>query len=308
MIVVFGSLNVDMVMKTEKLPHPGDTVLCPSYDMIAGGKGANQALAASRAGAKVHLFGRVGKDGFGKIALSELASSSVILEGVAKLDQATTGCATICVDRKGENIIVVASGANAHAREKDIPDSILSSQTTVLLQMETSAEENWQLIRRAKKRGARVILNLAPAQPVPVDVLESLDILVLNEGEASLLALYLGFEVISPKAAVRQIVSNFDIICIVTLGKEGVLLCTPEGTWAVPGMEIEAVDTTGAGDDFTGVFAAGLDAGLDILDALHRATVAGGLTCLKKGAQPSLPFEQDIESNLQKVQLPRRIA
>lgn len=308
MIVVFGSLNMDMVMRVEKMPHPGETVLSPSYRLVAGGKGANQAVAAAKAGASVKLFGKVGDDEFGRLVVDSLKQSTVDLTGVSTSKDSSTGCATICVDTQGENMIVVASGANLAAREADIPDFLLSKDTTLLLQMETPVEENWQLIRRAKKFGARIILNLAPAHNVPHAILQSLDVLIMNQVEATLLALHLGFDVISPTVAARRIAANFGIICVVTLGKQGAITCSPAGTWEVKAMDIDVIDTTAAGDAFTGVLVASLDEGRDFSVALQRASTASGLACLNNGAQSSLPSNLDIESNLKRVPLPRQIA
>lgn len=308
MIVVFGSLNVDMVMKVEKLPQPGNTVICPHYQMVAGGKGANQAIAASKAGAIVKLFGKVGEDSFGSFLLDSLKKSMIDLTGVAIAPKSTTGCAMVCIDTRGENMVTVAAGANLDAREAEIPSFLLTKETTLLLQMETNPEENWKLIRRAKKGGARIVLNLAPAQNIPKDILQSLDILVLNQNEANLLALHFGFDVISPTVAARRISANFGITCVVTLGKQGALSCSPEGTWEVKAMEIDAVDTTAAGDAFVGALIASLDKGLSLTTSLRWASTASGLACLKAGAQISLPSETEIETNLKRVPLPRQIA
>lgn len=306
MVVVFGSLNIDMVMRLEKMPRPGDTVLCPGYQIIAGGKGANQAVAAAKAGADVKLFGKVGDDEFGRVVLDSLKKSKVDLVGVETTAESPTGCAMICVDESGENMIAVASGANLNAKQSEIPDFLLSKDSVLLLQMETPVEENWKLIKRAKKFGSYIILNLAPAYDIPHGVLKNLDVLVMNENEAALLALYLGFEVISPSVAARRISANFGITCIVTLGKQGAMACTPEGVWEVKAMEINPVDTTAAGDAFVGVFAASLDKGLDLPVALRYASVGSGMACLNHGAQVSLPTHLQIEMNLQKVPLPRR--
>lgn len=306
MIVVFGSLNIDMVMRVEKMPRPGDTVLCPSYKMIPGGKGANQAVAAAKAGAPVKLFGKIGDDEFGRLALNSLKETSIDLTGVVVSEESSTGCASVCVNAQGENMITVASGANLKAREAEVPSFLLSKETTLLLQMETPVEENWSIIRRAKKFGARVILNLAPAENVPQDILQSLDVLVMNQSEAALLALHLGFDVISPTAAARRIAANFGITCVVTLGGDGAIACSPKGTWEVKAMEIEPVDTTAAGDAFVGVFAAALDSGADMANALRRASVASGLACLKQGAQISLPTLSEIDAHQKKIPLPRQ--
>ncbi|MBS0271628.1 MAG: ribokinase [Proteobacteria bacterium] len=308
MIVVFGSLNMDMVMHLEKMPRPGDTVLCPNYQKVPGGKGANQAVAAAKAGASVKLFGQIGDDEFGHEILKSLKSSAVDAIGVVLNKETPTGCAMVCVNSSGENMIAVASGANLEAKEIEIPNFLLSKETTLLVQMETQVEENWKLIRRAKKYGARIILNLAPACDIPHDILQSVDILVLNQIEATLLALHLGFEIISPVVLAKRVAATYGITCVVTLGREGAMACTPEDSWGVNAMEIEAVDTTAAGDAFVGVLAASLDDNMDLPLALRRASVASGLACLSKGAQVSLPSNRQIEEHIEKVTLPRRLA
>src|SRR3990167_3319577 len=217
MIVVFGSLNMDMMMVLEKLPRPGDTVLCPSYELSPGGKGSTQAVAAAKAGAEVKLFGRVGEDEFGRILLDSLSKTGVDLVGISKSSDLPTGCATVCVD------------------------------------------ENWKLIRRARKFGARIILNLAPSDSIPNEILDCIDVLVMNEREATRLGLHLGFDIISPKIVAKRVAANFDLTCVVTLGKEGAVACMPEGTWEVGALQGEVVDTTAAGDAFVGVLAASLD-------------------------------------------------
>lgn len=307
MIIVFGSLNLDMVMHVEKMPRSGDTILCPSYLIIPGGKGANQSVAARKAGASVKLFGKVGDDEFGRIILRSLNDSAVDIVGVSVDKKLSTGCAAICVDAHGENMITVASGANLNLKEAEIPDFLLGKGSTLLMQMETNVDENWKLIRRAKKFGARIILNLAPAYEIPHDILKYLDVLVLNQHEASTLGLYLGFEVISPSVVARRIAANYGITCIVTLGSQGAMACMPEGAWEVKALDIKPVDTTAAGDAFVGVFAASLDNNLDLPAALRRASVASGLACLHSGAQVSLPTDDQIEANLKRVVLPRRL-
>lgn len=308
MIIVFGSINVDMVMQVEKIPRPGETVLCPSYHIVPGGKGANQAVAAAKTGALVKLFGKVGDDEFGRLVLDALKETSLDLVGASIGKNTSTGCAAVCVDSYGENMITVASGANLMLKEAEIPDFLLGKESTLLLQMEMNVEENWKLIRRAKKFGARILLNLAPAYEIPQDILKILDVLVVNQSEATMLGLYLGFEIISPSGVAKRIAASYGITCIVTLGSEGALACMPEITWEVKALEVDPVDTTAAGDAFIGVLAASLDNHLDLPTALRRASVASGLACLTHGAQVSLPTNDQIEQNLTKVPPPRRLA
>ena len=192
MIVVFGSMNADLVFSVDTLPRPGETVLCPDYQAVAGGKGLNQAVAAARAatdpGTSVQMVGRVGPDGFAPLALQALKDAGVGTEAVTE-STLPTGCAAVIVDRTGENQITVASGANTDLWPEALPEEWLGPETVLLLQMEVPLESNWAVARRAKARGARVVLNLAPVKPAPAEVLPSFDLIVLNEIEAGMLAL-----------------------------------------------------------------------------------------------------------------------
>lgn len=306
MIVVFGSINIDLVIQVDGLPRSGETVLSDAYNLYPGGKGANTAVAAARAGAATLLFGRVGADGFAEQALSILRDAAVDLGGVETSDR-PTGCATICVDSGGENSIVVASGANLDARAAQVPDSILGPDTLVALQMEVPAAENWIMVERAKSAGARVLLNLAPAGMVPPSVLQSVDYLIANEIEAATLANEVGLDVAQPTRVPRKLAERYGLTCIVTLGGAGALAFTPEGGYSVPAMPIAPIDTTAAGDAFCGGLAAALANDSDLQDALRRASTGAGLSCRVKGAQSSLPSRQDIEDNLASLPQCRRL-
>ncbi len=297
MIVVFGSINIDLVVQVPNLPRPGETVLGPGYRMVAGGKGANQAVAAARAGADVRLFGRVGQDDFGDSVLNELAATGVDLKGV-KRDRRPTGCAFISVDSAGQNQIVVAAGANASLRERQIADSLLAPGTLVVLQMEVPLAENWALVTRACARGARVLLNAAPAAPIPGLALAALDWLVVNETEVVALAARLGTDGRDPELAGRTLAHALGITTVVTLGAAGAVAFRRDAAWRIASLPLRPVDTTAAGDAFVGTFAAAIDAGLELTDALRRASVAGGLACLKEGAQPSLPDTAAVDARL----------
>lgn len=307
MIVVFGSINIDMVLSVPVIPRPGETVLCPEYQLFPGGKGANQAVAAARAGAETHMYGCVGADDFGRQCLVSLKNAAVNCEGVQTID-AATGCAMICVDKSGENMITVASGANRRTHAENVPDSILNPDATVVLQMEIPAEENWKLIKRAKEKGSRVVLNLAPAQTIPEEMLKNIDVLVMNEIEASLLAMYLGFDGSYPRAIARRLTDVYGLTVIVTLGAEGAYASSIKGNCNVEAMKVNAVDTTAAGDAFVGVLAVSIDQGQSLPASLHRASVAAGLACLKSGAQPSLPTTKEIEVALQEIPAPKLVA
>ena len=296
MILSFGSVNLDLIATVERLPRAGETVLGPSYRALAGGKGANQALAARRAGAEVQFVGCVGRDAFAEPAQAELVAARVGLDYLVRHESAPTGCALICVDRTGENQIAVALGANAELKAKHVPDTLLGPGTILLLQREVTAEESWALARRAAARGASVLLNLAPCGDVPADLLRLLDWLILNEGEASELARAQGLG-----ADAAALAKALGIGIVTTLGAEGIAACRGAERWRVPALPITPVDTTGAGDAAVGAFAAALDRGLPPEEALRWAGVAGALACLTPGAQSSLPTERDIRDALPRL-------
>jgi ribokinase len=306
MIVVFGSVNIDLVVPVERLPRPGETVLGPRYTLVPGGKGANQALAAARAGSTVRMIGRVGRDGFADLALAELKAAGIDLSAVER-DDLPTGCALIPVDRAGGNLIIVASGANMAADERQVADALLGPGTVVVLQMEVPLAENWRLVERAKRRGARVLLNCAPAAAVPAAVMGALDWLVVNESEADLLARSLSLAAADPRAAGRAIAQSTGITVIVTLGGEGAVAFSGDDVWTVGILPITPVDTTAAGDAFVGAFAAAVESGAGLPSALHCASVAGGLACTVAGAQTSLPTKAAIGNRLRDLAPPRRV-
>ena len=298
MITVFGSINIDLVTPVARLPGPGETVVGRGYDVVPGGKGANQALAAARAGAAVRMVGCVGRDAFADPALALLAAGGVDLSAVRRCP-APTGCAMIAVDERGENQIVVAAGANLEAVAAQVEEGWLDGDATVVLQMEVPHAENWTLVGRAAARGARVVLNLAPAGAVPAEALAGIDVLVANEGEAAALARNLGAGQGGVLKAARGIAAGAGAAVVVTLGRDGAVGFTPAGEgWTVGALAIEATDTTAAGDAFVGALAAALDRGAGLSAALHRAAVAGGLACTRAGAQPSLPTAAEVDARL----------
>ena len=295
MIVVFGSINIDVLMPVPRLPAPGETVLGGDYALAPGGKGSNQALAARRAGAAVAMVGAVGMDGFAAAALELLKRGGVDLARVRRVER-PTGCAAVVIGAAGENLIAVAPGANHLVRAGDVPDAALGPDTVLVCQMEVPPAETATLIRRARRRGARIVLNLAPALPVEPDLLDGIDVLVANEGEAATLG-----EPAEIARRLRQAV-------VVTEGAAGATAyLAGGGRIAVPALAIDPVDTTGAGDAFVGVLAAGLDRGLALGPALHRAAAAAGLSCLVRGAQPALPDRAAIDAALTRLPEPRHI-
>jgi ribokinase len=300
-LLVFGSINIDLLFQVETLPRPGETVLCPGYEVAAGGKGANQATAAARAGAAVRMVGSVGDDGFGRFARDALAGAGVDCAAIATSRRAT-GIAVIGVDRAAENQIVVASGANLDTRAEQVADADLAPGVTVLCQNEIRPEATSALLERANARGARTVLNLAPAGQVPARRLDALDYLVVNEIEGRVVAGRSGE--VDAAAFAQDLARRHDLTCVVTLGAAGALAVGPDFAVRVPVLPIEAIDTTGAGDAFVGVLAASLDLGHDLGGALRRASVAAGLACTRLGAQTSQPTAAEIEARLGEIAAP----
>lgn len=297
MITVFGSINIDLVTAVERIAAPGETVLGPSYVAIPGGKGANQALAARRAGAEVALVGATGRDGFAGPALALLRDAGVVLDGVAEVD-APTGAAFIAVDAGGQNAITVAAGANAWAAASQIRAATLRHGGLLLLQREVSDREGQAAAILARTAGLRTVLNLAPSGLVSDTYLSSIDVMVVNEHEAADLAAALG---LGPDHDVlaQHLRRAFGVSAtVVTLGSEGVIGWDGGVAHRVPCPKVAVVDTTAAGDSFVGAFAAALDAGLSFTEALRRGTAAGSLACTRAGAQTSIPMKADIEALL----------
>lgn len=296
MIFVFGSINMDIVANVARLPGPGETVKGPAYRTVPGGKGANQALAAARAGASVALLGAVGDDRFRDPALELLREAGVDVSDVAVLKDDWTGLAMIAVDHSAENQIVVASGANERALPHPLASRI-GCQDTLLLQYELPGPTVAAAARIAKTRGARVVLNAAPAGPPPSGLLDYVDILVVNEHEATVIA-----KVEGTASDFRSFAMSFSsahsAAVIVTLGARGALLVHDGNAFEITAPGVSVVDTTGAGDAFIGALAASIDEGDSLQDALNFAVVAGSLATTKFGSQTSLPHRAEISRTL----------
>lgn len=304
MITVFGSLNVDYVFQVAQLPAPGETVLAENMEVLPGGKGGNQALAAAKAGAKVHMVGAVGKDGLGDIAMAGLIAAGVDTSAVTQ-NLKPTGTAAINVDSLGENAITVSSGANLEATGKSLDASQLNSQTILLLQMEVSMSAMADLIQRCRDVVANIVWNLAPMQSVELAVLKQVDYLIVNEGELAQLHadLFTGSNsadssATSTEQQAQDVVALTGQSVVVTLGARGTFAVHENTVLRVPALPISPIDTVGAGDAFTGAFTAALDAGETFHQAMRWGNVAGGLACLETGAQSALPTQAQISLRL----------
>jgi ribokinase len=308
LIIVFGALNVDIVMPVKEFPKPGETIVSEDYISRSGGKGSNQAMAAGRAGVKTAMVGKVGDDAFGRRCLNNLKSQSVLGTGIAISDR-PTGCATIWVDHAGENMVVVSAGANLDASAEQIPDEILTEKNMVLTQLEVPHDETYTLLRRAGEKGCRTVLNASPVTAaIPTDVLKILDVLIVNDVEAKQLAHHHKLAAKTLEDIARELVDKGEnLTCIVTMGAKGALAVTPEEEWVVPSLKVDVVDTTGAGDCFCGVFAASLEDGDTLPDSLKRASVAAGLSCRVLGAQAGMPFEDEIAAHMGDLSAPQQL-
>ncbi|KMO10760.1 PfkB family carbohydrate kinase [Methylobacterium platani] len=289
MIVCFGSLNADLIFRLPEIPRSGQTLLADDLAVQAGGKGANQAVAAARDGAAVAMVGAVGGDALAEVALAGLREAGADLGRVSTV-AAPTGCASIWIDAEGRNRIVVAAGANGRARADQVDDGFLSRASSLLLQMEVDPAETAALLRRARALGVRPILNLAPALPVDPGILRLAGLLVVNEDEAEATAARLGC---APQAASLHAALGIDVVR--TLGEAGSEAAAAGGSWHVPARAITPVDTTAAGDCFVGVLAASLDRGAPLRAAMERASVAAALACGRPGSQASLPWAAETD-------------
>lgn len=293
MIVVLGSVNADQIGLVERLPRAGETVMGTSFQVEPGGKGANQALAARRAGEDVALFAAVGSDHLADIALQILARDGVDLANV-EVTSASTGVAIIVVDSAGENQIAVLPGANGTfgARVVERALDACSGGNILLLQQEIAPAATRQALELARQRGIRSILNIAPFVPETASMAHLASVVVANETEFELL---LGAPPIDLEIEILALAKRNEQAIVVTLGDRGALVGTPEGVTQVQAKAVDVVDTVGAGDTFCGYLAAGLSRGETLNSAAGRAAIAASLACMHHGAQPAIPEASEVD-------------
>jgi ribokinase len=312
MIIVFGSLNIDMVMPVDHFPAPGETVLCAAdYLSRTGGKGANQAVAAVRMGAKVAMVGKVGDDAFGRRSVNNLKTQSVLTAGMG-ISERPTGCSTIAVDDAGKNMVFTAPGANLDVTSDQIPDDILNPKNLVLAQLETPPAVTLDVLARAKVGGAPTILNASPAQALTPPALKLVDYLIVNEVESQQLAKGLGIKDTDTRLVAAQIAAmgapdGPGLACIITMEGKGSIAARGRSLWHQEALPVDVVDSTGAGDAFCGIFAACLQAGRPWIEALRFASTGASLSCLGLGAQAGMPFAEDIEAAIHGVGEARKL-
>ncbi len=308
-VLVIGSLNADLVVRVGRFPAPGETISGDDLQIIPGGKGANQAVAAARLGAKTAMMGRVGKDSFGPFLLDSLKSNQVDISNV-HVDESATGTAMIVVDSNGQNSIVLSAGANGKVSAEDIK-SIKVDAKILLLQLEIPIESVIHAAKLGRQKGMTVILNPAPARELPDELISSVDYLVPNETELSLLCGVPVKDAASAEQAAKVLLKRGARHVIVTLGEIGALVVSTDQVKHVDAYKVNVVDTTAAGDAFIGGFAAKLlesgsslpvqehtPAGhlaLALQSAVKYGNACGALAVTKFGAQPSLPTKEEVE-------------
>ena len=295
-ILVIGSLNADLVVRAPHFPQPGETISGEDLKVIAGGKGANQAVAAARLGANVSMLGRVGNDNFGDFLLDNLKSNHVDTTFIRR-DKASTGTATIIVDSNGQNSIVLSAGANGKVSTEDI-DKIQTDAKILLLQLEIPLETVLYAARWAKKKNMMVILNPAPARELPDELISLVDVIVPNESELSLLTGLPVTDIASAEDAARALLQRGAKHVILTMGSRGALIVDTYTSTKVDTFKVDVVDTTAAGDAFIGGFASVLDSS-SLLDAVRYGCACGALAVTKFGAQPSLPTKEEVDKFIQ---------
>ncbi|NQT63136.1 MAG: ribokinase [Candidatus Marinimicrobia bacterium] len=297
-VIVVGSYNLDMTLTTAEFPKPGETVIGKNLTYGHGGKGANQAVAAARSGAQVHFLAKVGRDLNGEQAIASLTVEGIETQSIQRAINTPTGMAVITVNDQGENSIIVVSGANStlSAAEVEHESQIFAGADVMLTQLETSMESVSAAITCAQKHAVCIILNPAPAKVLPQEILSKINIITPNVGEAEILTgISIKDEASLSQAANKLHAFGIEIVMI-TLGARGVYLSNQGESKLFPAIEVETIDTVGAGDVFNGVLAAHYSGSASLDEVVTLAVVAAGLSVTKPGAQSGIPDLADIHT------------
>jgi len=296
--VVVGSLHMDLTVKAKTIPRLGETVLGDEFKMSPGGKGANQAVAASKLGANVTLIGRVGSEAFGTDLVKNAELHRINTNFITKDSETQTGLALIMVDQKGNNVIAVFPGADWKCSKEDIDqaESVIKSADILLTQLETPVPVVQYAIEKAFNNGVKVILNPSPAHALPEEMLKKVYVLTPNESEAETLTGTTITSLTSAKKATREILRKGAQNVVLTMGKMGALVGTKDEIFQVKSPEVIPVDTTGAGDAFCGALGVAISSGENLEEAVAYANCAGALATTKMGAQEALPTREELET------------
>ena len=297
-IVVIGSCNTDMVINTERLPQPGETVIGGNFFMNSGGKGANQAVAATRLGGSVSFMAKVGNDHFGSRSIEQYKAEGINVDHILIDNAQPSGVALIVVDANGENCITVASGANAMLLSEDIDKAVgmIERGDIVLTQLETPLDTVEYLARIARERGKKVILNPAPAQHLPDSLMRNLYMIIANETETELIT---GVKITDMESICRaaDVMNERGVEnVVITLGSKGAFVKENGAYHKVPAIKVKAVDATAAGDTFCGAVCVALAEKKSILEAVEFANRCASLTVTRLGAQSSLPYRSEVDN------------
>lgn len=300
-ITVVGSVNMDLVFRTPRMPAVGETLLGHEFRQIPGGKGANQAVAAARQGAEVRFIGAVGADGFGDFSRQCLNREGIHTEQLSSIADCATGVAGILVEDNGHNSIVLAAGANARVTPEQVQQAgaSIAAASMLLCQLENPMPAVVEAIQLAHRQGVATVLNPAPAQALPAGLLELVDYLILNETEASQLSGIAVSDEASARQACSALLQAGVKVLVLTMGENGALLASAAGMQLIPAIKVEVVDTTAAGDTFVGAFAVGIANGLSLHDACVEAQYTAALTVTKLGAQTSIPTRAEVLAFMQ---------
>ena len=296
-ICVIGSLNIDLVVNVDTMPKPGQTIIGSNFKEVPGGKGANQAVAMARLNGNVSMIGKVGEDGFGQTLINSLKNDKVDTTYI-QTSKGATGVALITVDKNAQNSIVVSPGANFEVKEDDIDNNIeaIKNSDIVVLQLETPLNTIKYALNKAKELNKYTILNPAPAVKLDNEIIKNVDLLTPNETELEIISgVSIETEEDIQKAAQIMIEKGVKEL-IVTLGSKGSLYINKEKSMFKKAYKVEAVDTTAAGDSYTGALAVALSQDKNIEDAMDFASKVGALSVLKEGAQSSLPTLEDVKN------------